>query len=487
MENADPVYWTIAEAAARISDRTISAVEYTQELLSRCRRHEALNSFTSLDPDAVLDRARRADRALRAHGDQASTPGPLHGIPLVVKDNIDVAGQATTGGTPALRDHTVKRDAEVWTRLQTAGALLLGKANMHELAFGVTSNNQAYGPVLNPWDPGRTAGGSSGGTAAAVAGRLAPAGLGTDTGGSVRIPAAHCAAVGLRPSRGRYGRHGVLLVSRTRDTVGPIARSVGDVALLDSVIAPPAARGRTGEGRDGGPAGVRLGVPRAPFWQDLDASTAAVTERRLEDLRRAGAVLVEADLPPQTVEQASKAGMAMALYEAHWELPYYLAQTPPAPTFDELVQQIAGADVRALLDDVVRTPASAYQEACRSVVPAFEAVVAGYVRDHDLAALVYPTCPLPAQPVGHDDTVRLNGRQVPLFATCIRNTDLASIIGWPALALPAGLSDDGLPIGLELCAPPGCDPRLLDLGRSCEGLWEWPSAPDPPPQRSDDR
>ncbi|WP_169807800.1 amidase family protein [Actinomadura hibisca] len=449
----------------------ISSSEYTQELLRRCRRREALNAFITLDPDALLARAREADR--RRDGE----PGPLYGVPLAVKDNIDVAGQVTTGGTPALRDHVVNRDAETWRRLRVAGALLLGKTNMHELAFGVTGNNRAFGPTLNPWAADRTAGGSSSGTAAAVAARLAPAGLGTDTGGSVRIPAAHCATAGLRPSRGRYGQHGVLLLSRTRDTVGVIARSVVDIALLDSVIAPsPGHAGRTA------PAlpwpGVRLGVPRRPFWRDLDPATAAVAERRLDDLSRAGAVLVEADLPDQVMEQVPEAGMAIAEYEARRELPYYLAQTPPSPTYDELVDQIADPDVHAPLGGAANTPPSAYQTACRSAVPLFEATLTDYVRAHRLDALVYPTCPVAAQPVGHDETVRLNGRDAPTFATYIRNTDLASVIGWPALALPAGLGDDGLPVGLELCGPPHSDRRLLRLGTACEGLWEWPSAPD---------
>ncbi|MFI6520465.1 amidase family protein [Spirillospora sp. NPDC050679] len=477
----DPALWGVAEAAARIRDGKISPSEYAQELLRRCRRREALNAFITLDPDAVLARAERAGR-------RDAEAGPLHGVPLAVKDNIDVAGETTTGGTPSLREHTVGRDAAVWRRLHAAGALLLGKANMHELALGVTSNNRTFGPVLNPWATERTAGGSSGGTAAAVAGRLAPAGLGTDTGGSIRIPAAHCAVAGLRPSRGRYGRHGVLLLSRTRDTVGVIARSIEDIALLDAVIAPPPGH----VGRERGPAPmvdlpeipwsqVRLGVPRRPFWEDLDPGTAAVAEQRLEDLRRAGAVLVEADLPGHVMEQVPEAGLAVALHEARWEVPYYLAQTPPSPTFDELADQAAGPDVRALLDDVANASPSAYETACRSAVPLFEATLIDYFRTHRVDALVYPTCPVPAQPVGRDDTVRLNGREAPTFATCIRNTDLASIIGWPALALPAGLSNRGLPVGLELCGPPHSDRHLLRLGAAGESLWEWPSAPDTPP------
>ncbi|MEV4256996.1 amidase family protein [Spirillospora sp. NPDC049652] len=471
----DPARWGLAEAAARIRDGTISSAEYTQELLRRCRSWQGLNAFTSLGPETALRQARQADRL------RARQPGPLHGIPLAVKDNIDVAGQATTGGTPALRGQVVRRDAEVWTSLRAAGAFSLGKTNMHELAFGITGNNQAFGPALNPWAADRTAGGSSGGTASAVAACLVPAGLGTDTGGSIRIPAAHCGVVGLRPSRGRYGQHGVLLLSRTRDTVGLIARSVQDVALLDSVITSPLGD-RTGAGVP--PAswsGVRLGVPRAPFWRDLDSGTEAVARRRLDDLRRAGAVLVRTDLPAPVTEQTSQAGLAVALYEALRELPRYLAQTTPAPTLEELIDQVAGPDVRALLDDAKQVTESDYRTACHSTVPRISSALAGHLRALGLDALVYPTCPLPAQPVGHDETVLLNGRRVPAFATCIRNTDLASVIGWPALSLPAGLTDDGLPVGLELCGAPGTDRRLLSLARGGEQLWERPPKPGPPP------
>ncbi|MFF4189861.1 amidase family protein [Nonomuraea sp. NPDC001831] len=459
----DVAAWSSRAAVNAIRDRRISVSEYARCLLGRCAE-ESLGAFVSCDEGAVLDAAAQADRADRR--------GPLHGVLIAVKDNVDVAGHPTTAGTPALRAHRPGRDAEIWRRLRAAGALALGKTNMHELAVGITGNNPGFGPVRNPWAADRFAGGSSSGSAAAVAAFLAPAGLGTDTGGSVRIPAALCAVFGYRPSAGRYPQRGLLLLSRTRDTAGFLTRTMRDIVLLDSVVAAP------------GPApepvrwaGLRLGVPRRPFWEGLEPSLAAVAERRLEELSAAGAVLVEATLPAGAGASLARDAMTVALYEAAWEIPYYLAQTSPAPTLDQLLAQIASPGVRAAMNDALgpaRVPAADYRAACENL-SRLAGALSDHQRAHRLSALVYPTTPLPAQPFACEESVVIDGREHPTFPTFIRNTDWAGVLGLPALSLPAGLTADGLPVGLELCAPAGADAHLLQMGCAYEEIWPPPA------------
>lgn len=295
-----------AEAAAAIRAGDISAQSLVDALLDRCTRAASLNAFISLDPDAVRAAARSADQQ-RQRGERL---GPLHGVPIALKDNFDTADFTTTAGTPALAAHRPTRNAAVVQRLLDAGALILGKANMQELAFGPTSNNAAFGPVRNPYDRSRIPGGSSGGTAALVAARLAPAGLGTDTGGSVRVPASLSGVVGFRPTTLRWPQDGIVPISHTRDTAAPIARCVADCALLDGIVT-------------GGPTslapinleGLRLGVPRGHFWDDLDAEVEAILADALARLAAAGVVLVEGDMVDVAALDAA-AGFPVALYES---------------------------------------------------------------------------------------------------------------------------------------------------------------------------
>ena len=209
-------------------------------LLARAAAHASLNAFITLEPDKVRAAAREADRK-RAAG---TSTGPLHGVPLALKDNLDTAEYATTGGTPGLAGNRPKRNAVIVQALLDAGAIALGKCNLHELAYGITNNNAAFGPARNPYAPDRIPGASSGGTGVAVAARLAPGGIGSDTGGSVRIPAALCGIVGLRPTTGRWSQAGIVPISHTRDTAGPMTRSVADCVLIDGVVTGGPLRGR---------------------------------------------------------------------------------------------------------------------------------------------------------------------------------------------------------------------------------------------------
>ena len=224
-----PVDLTVSEAAAAIARGELSALAYAEALLACAAERRALNAFIHHDADGVRAAARAADAARR---DGASL-GPLHGVPLALKDNLDTAGMPTTGGTPGLRRHRPMQNAPVVQKLLDAGAIAFGKANLHELAYGITNNNGGFGAARNPYDAARIPGGSSGGVGAAVGARIVPAGIGTDTGGSVRIPAALCGIVGFRPTTGRWSTAGVVPISHTRDTPGPMARSVADCVLLD--------------------------------------------------------------------------------------------------------------------------------------------------------------------------------------------------------------------------------------------------------------
>src|SRR5213083_2384337 len=280
---------TATEALSAIAAGDLRAETYAAILLRRAQSLKNLNVLISQDPEQVLEAARAADQ-VRAHGHLL---GPLHGLPLLIKDNINSAMLPTTAGTPSLIGNRPRANAHVLDALLRAGGIVFGKCNMHELAFGITSNNGAFGPVRNPYDPSKIPGGSSGGNAAGVAARFAPAGIGSDTGGSTRIPAALCGVVGFRPTVGRYPGTGTLAgvrevvpIAHTRDTPGPIARSVADVALLDAVI-----MGQPLALRRASLHGLRLGVARRSFFADLDPGLEEVVDEALRRLQDSGVIL----------------------------------------------------------------------------------------------------------------------------------------------------------------------------------------------------
>ncbi|MER7133778.1 amidase family protein [Streptosporangium saharense] len=450
---------SLAVTARLLREGRLSCEEHARDVLDRCAEHALSNAFVTLDADHLLTAARAADRV------DTAARRPLHGVPLAVKDNIDVAFLPTTAGTPALRHHRPGRSAQAWRRLAGAGALALGKTGMHELAYGVTGQNAAFGTVGNPVAPGFICGGSSSGTAAAVAAGLAPAGLGTDTGGSVRIPAALCGLVGMRPTTGRYPAAGVLRISRTRDTVGVIATDVADVAFLDGLLAAdPAGRYPYPCEPSPRPGGrIRLLLPRSA-WEGLDPRVAAVAAARLRDLRDAGADLVRVDLP-EVADLLGEVALSVPLYETWHELAFYLARCETCRDPGELVRRIASPDVAEVLTPLLYGPAVSderYRHALR-VQDDLADAAAGLLREHRADALLSPTTVLPAAPA--------DVGAAPVFLSYIRNTAFAAVTGWPSISLPAGTTPEGLPVGLLLDTPPCTDKFLLGLAAQCAHIW----------------
>ena len=454
------------DAAARIRAGTLRSEDLVRALVDMAERRRDLNAFITFDRERALAAARKAD-GLAA---RKSFAGPLHGVPIVVKDNIHVAGLPSSAGTPGLRNFVPARNAPVAEKLIRAGAIVFGKTNLHELAFGITSNNAAFGPARNAYDPTRIAGGSSGGTATAIAARMAPAGLGSDTGGSVRIPAALNGISGLRPSLGRYSQEGITPIAHTRDTAGPMAREVADLVLLDTII--------TGARDKVVPAalsGLRVGVPRAVFWKNLDAETERLATAALDLLRGAGVLVVEVDMPG-LAELNGKVSFPVALYEANVDLARYLKRYRVPLDVKGLAERIASPDVKGLFASAIvpgakdAIPEKVYRDAL-ATRPALQRLYAETFKTHGIAALVFPTTPLPAAPIGDDQITKLNGADVPTFPTFIQNTDPGSNAGIPGLTVPIGRTEAGLPVGLELDGPAGSDRRLLGIGLALEALF----------------
>ncbi|MEU4203526.1 amidase family protein [Streptomyces sp. NPDC045456] len=494
-----PAPRTVYEVAAEVAAGRLTARGHAARALQPRRLSHArdLRAFISVEPATVLADAERADRAARTdetpqapnapqarHGTsgrtRTDTQLPLQGVLLAVKDNIDVAGLPTTGGTPALRQHRPAHDAAAVRALRDAGAIVLGKANMHELAFGATSDNHAYGRVRNPWRPDGLAGGSSGGTAAAVAAGLVTAGLGTETGCSVRLPAALCGVVGFRPTTGRYPARGVLPLSWTRDTIGVLAHTVEDVCLLDAVITGtrPARPARSAAPPDPRTVlrGLRFGAPRHPFRDGIAPPLLAALDARLAQLAAAGATIVEDDLPAGTPTHVAAAGLPIALYEVSRALDGYLREHGLPLCFPDVAALIASPDVARLLRPLPGhgPTGDAYEQALTVHRPALNALLHTHLADRRLDALLLPTAPVTAPRLLPGEHILLAGRPVPAFPALLRNTDPSSIVGWPAITLPAVRDAHGLPFGIDLQAPANRDLALLEIARACAALWGLP-------------
>lgn len=391
-------------------------------------------------------------------------PGELSGLPFAVKDNIDVAGVPTTAGSPLFDGPPAEVDAGIVSVLRDAGAVVVGKTNMHELAFGITSNNAAFGPVRNPFDLTRSAGGSSGGSAAAVALGVVPFAVGTDTGGSVTIPSAFCGIVGFRPSMGRYPADGLVNLSTTRDTPGLHARTVADVRHLDRIIT------RSPSAPDRPLHHARIGVLRSRF-ADIDPDIAEAGSRMLERLSEAGVTVIDVHIPDD-IASGGGAGIELVLYESQRLIAARAGEQADARVrFADVVAKIASADVRGLAEMIATNPLSAEAyEAARAVRWDLRRRYAAAFEESGADALVAPSCAVLPPRIGEDEFVELNGAEVPVFATVTRNTAPGTVAGVPMLTIPAGRSRTGLPIGMTFEGGFFADDALLSLGAQIEAL-----------------
>lgn len=465
MNNEALLTLSATDAVAAMVRGEMTAEAYATALLRQCEAAKALNAFITLDPECVLEAAQQHDRQRRA----GNALGPLHGLPIPVKDSINTKDFCTTAGTPALRRFRPRDDAPIVRTLIDAGALVLGKTNLHELSFGWTSNNLAFGAVRNPYDPTRIPGGSSGGTAVAIASGMAPLGLAEDTQGSIRVPAALCGIVGFRPTTTRYPTAGAAPITALFDQVGPMARTVRDVALFDSVISdnwtPLEERGLVG---------VKLGVGRGYWFSGLDSEVERIVEEVLRKLQEAGAQLVVADIP-DLERLVALTTIPIQNHDLRPALANYLERYRAGVTFDDLVAS-ASADVRrdfavgVLPGGRDFVTEAAYREARDIYLPALRESYKGYFANTGVAAIVFPTTMVAAPRIGDDIELMVRGKMVSFETAIARNIAPGSTAGVPGLVLPAGLTSDGLPVAIEIDGPAKADRTVLALGVAIERL-----------------
>jgi Asp-tRNA(Asn)/Glu-tRNA(Gln) amidotransferase A subunit family amidase len=461
------------EAVGHMSRGEITVERYASALLERCRSASVLNAFITLEPDRVLEQARASD----LHRQKGGRTGLLFGLPVPVKDSVNTRDYPTTAGTPALRHFQPAEDAPVVKALRDNGAIVLGKTNLHELSFGWTSNNLAFGAVHNPYDPRRIPGGSSGGTAVAIAAHMAPLGVAEDTEGSIRVPAALCGITGFRATTGRYPTRGCVPISPLFDQVGPHARTVSDLCLFDAVV--------TGDRQPLQPMplkGQRFGIVREYFFTDLDPEVERLTNLALQRLEESGAEIVESTLP----ELERLIGLTtdvVQLRDARVAIPRYLKEYHTGLTLEQLVSQ-ASPDVQkdfrryVLPGGADFVSEEAYAAACATFLPALQNLYRDCFARNRLAAIVFPATLVPAPLIGEETTVHVGLREISFPEAVSRNIAPGSTAGIPGLVLPCGLTATGLPVAVEFDAPTGSDRALLSLGLSIERVL----GPLPPPR-----
>jgi aspartyl-tRNA(Asn)/glutamyl-tRNA(Gln) amidotransferase subunit A len=453
---------SLRAASDLLHRRALSPVELTEAYLARIERwNPHLNAYLTVMAEDARVTARRAEAELGARTER----GPLHGIPVGLKDLLATAGVRTTAGSKILADWVPTEDATVVRRLRSAGAVLLGKCTMTEFAMG-HPHNPHYGPTRNPWSLAHVPGGSSSGSGAAVAGRLAVAALGSDTACSIRQPAAYCGVVGLRPSQGRVSTAGVVPLARSFDTVGPLARTVEDAALVLAAIAgadpadwatPPVPLGEYQGALTAGLHGVRVGVPRAYFWERLDGEVAAAVEMALGVLTQLGAEVQDLDVPG--VDEAVAARGLIHSAEAYAYHATWLRERP-----DDY-----GAEFRARVTRGRDTPGTALVEA-QDCLARFGATVNALLQRVDVLAT--PTTPTPAWPFEAAD-LTLNGVVESYGTVGLRLTVPFTALGGPALSVPCGFSAAGLPIGLQLAGRRFDEATVLRVGHAYEQSTDW--------------
>ena len=429
---------TILEAGRALRERSISTVELTKEALDRIERaNPQLNAFLTVTAEQAMAQAEELDREFARGIDR----GPLHGIPIAHKDAFHTKGVRTTAGTKILADFIPQEDADVVAKLRAAGTVMVGKTNLHELCHGITSANPHYGAVRNPWDTGRIPGGSSGGSGAAVAAGLVPMATGTDTGGSIRIPAAYCGVVGLKPTFNQWSCRGVVPLAFTLDHTGPMAATVRDAAVAFFATPP--------EHPD--VAGLRIGVPENFFFDGLDPEVAAAVRHAVQTAAGLGARVTEVRLPE--VDALNTVARLIQLAEAASVWRRYRHR-----------REDFGADVFALLQQGLLIPATDYldaQRVRRMLASDFAKIWPS------LDCLIAPATAIPAPRIG-ETAVRINGSEEDVRLASTRLTRPFNVLGWPALAMPCGFSKEGLPIGMQLVAPPHREDTLFRIGAALE-------------------
>jgi aspartyl-tRNA(Asn)/glutamyl-tRNA(Gln) amidotransferase subunit A len=451
---------TISELGARLRRREVSPVEVTRECLARIDRlNPALNAFITVMAESAMAEARRAEAEIL----RGEWRGALHGVPVALKDLIDVAGVRTTAASALYKDRIATQDADVVRRLRDAGAVIVGKNNLHEFAYGGSSLVSHFGDVRNPWDVGRIAGGSSGGSAAAVVAGMVYAAIGTDTAGSIREPAALCGCVGLKPTYGRVSSGGVIPLAWSLDHVGPLAATVEDAAVMLQAIA-----GYDAE--DVGSVevavtdyvsalredvkGMRVGVARGYFFGDVDAEIASATEHALGELQSLGAELIEVrfgenDVPTDRTVQAAES------YAVHTQ---NVAKTPELYQAETLRRIRSGEAITA--GDYIRRRRE-LEEARRNIGAVFA----------DVDVLVTPTTPMAAPEIAE---LKANPEALrPAELKLLRNTRPFNVWGLPAISVPCGFTASGLPIGMQIAGPHWREDSVLRLAHAYERATAW--------------
>ena len=449
---------TIQQFSPQIRNHAVSPVELTRDCLARIENlNPKLNAFVTVLADSALDQARRAEQEIQRGGYR----GPLHGIPIGLKDILDTAGIRTTAASAQYKDRIPAEDAEVVRRLRAAGAIILGKQNLHEFAYGGSSLISFFGEMRNPWDVTRLTGGSSGGSAASVASGLGFAAVGTDTAGSIRLPAAYCGVVGLKPTCGRVSARGVVPLSWSYDHVGPITNSTYDAALMLQVLAgydagDPASVDAPvidfASGLDQPPTKLRMGVARAFFFDDLNPEISAAIEKVIQVFRELRAEI--RDDVKLEVSTDRKLASAEA-YAFHQPL---LARSPEHYQPATLTRIKSGESITAA--DALR--ASRDLQASRHAIrKTFD----------EVDVLLTPTVPLPPPSISalleHPENLR------PQELIMLRNTRPFNVWGIPAISLPCSFTKDGLPIGVQLAVAPWREDLLLQIASIYEQATEW--------------
>jgi aspartyl-tRNA(Asn)/glutamyl-tRNA(Gln) amidotransferase subunit A len=469
--DTDLAFASIEEISRLFRKRKLSPVELTKLILTRIDQlNPKLNAYITVTADQALAQAKKAETELfspRSHKGYRDR-GPLHGIPISLKDNIYTKDIRTTVGSKILQDFIPKEDASVVAQLKDAGVIILGKTNMHEFAYGVTSNNPHFGPVRNPWDLARIPGGSSGGSAVAVAAGLCYGSIGTDTGGSIRIPAALCGIVGLKPTLGRVSVEGVIPLSPRLDCVGPLARTVQDAALLLEPILQRAKgepRLRSLKNSPAKPRKFTLGIPKEFFLDVISLDVYYVFDEAIRILKKQGAQLKEVSLP--LLSETEDAGNQIAWPEAthyHQQAGWF-----PSRTADY------GDDIRSRLEMGTKVSATTYLSALElreKFVQQFHQAL----EDAGVNALAVPTTPITAPLIGQE-AIRLGDKDHSTRALLLRTNRPANLAGVPAISVPCGFTPTGLPVGLQLIGATADEYLLLQIANVFDRAHPQPRRP----------